>query len=355
MGEGQQQQGRLRGLVVAVVATMTGVTGTALLIGSTATAPSAAAVQSSAAVAGPTTASARVAARTTARWSGAVRTSSRSAVNAAYRSRYAPFLNQSTGYVGNALSCALGSQSVGSRAGTLSALNFVRSLGGLAPVSFSPTLNARAQSTAMLMSANQTLSHYPTSNWRCYTATGASNAARSNLAMSFPRITSGSAIGLYMSEPGGNNTAVGHRRWLLNPNALQMGSGATDNANAITVMGPTSAARPNPAYVAWPTAGYFPRPMEPAGRWSLSAGDPNTRFGAARVAVAKWNGSRWVAQRVTKYRVQDGFARPTVVWQLGSRVDQTGVYRMTVSNIRKAGTTRAFTHRYVTRMFTPWG
>ena len=76
-----------------------------------------------------------------------------------------------------------------------------------------------------------------------------------------------------MSEPGTANRAVGHRRWLMNPFATTMGTGLhghrqrddRDRAAAL-------ASRPNPAWVSWPTAGWFPDALEPAGRWSLSAG-----------------------------------------------------------------------------------
>ena len=288
----------------------------------------------------------------TTRYRYAVRTSSRAAVNAAYLTKYAPFLSQPTGYVGRPSACQVGSQSAASRAGTLSALNFVSSLGGLAPVRFGVTLNRRAQVTAMLMSANQRLSHYPTRSWRCWTSTGASNAAKANLALSWPRITSGRTISLFMQEPGSANTAVGHRRWLMNPDTAWMGSGATNDSGAITVVGPTAAGRPNPAYVGWPTAGYFPGPLEPSGRCSLSAGNRGTSFARASVTTHRWVNGGWVRVSTRKHRVQTGYARPTLVWQVYG-VSRTGTYKVTVSGIKKPGTTRLARHVYVVRMFTP--
>ncbi len=290
--------------------------------------------------------------RVTRRYARAVNTSSQAAVNAAYRSQFAPYLSQPTGYDGVAGGCFLGSQSGASREGTRTALNFVRSLGGLAPVGFSSTLNARSQATAVLMSANNQLSHYPSSTWRCWNPTASANAARSNLAISWPTITTGRAISLYMQEPGTNNTAVGHRRWLMHPNTTQMGTGATNNANAMTVVGPTSARRPNPAYVGWPTAGYFPNTLEPARRWSLSAGDPRTNFKGARVRVYRATNGRWVRVSASKYAVQNGYARPTLVWRMGP-VNKTSSYKVIVSGIKKAGSRTSFRTHYVVRMFTP--
>lgn len=290
--------------------------------------------------------------RVTRRYARAVDTSSLAAVNAAYKSQFEPYLSQPTGYDGAVGGCFLGSQSAASRAGTRTALNFVRSLGGLAPVDFSWTLNARSQATAVLMSANNQLSHHPSSSWRCWNPTASSNAARSNLAMSWPTITTGRAISLYMQEPGANNTAVGHRRWLMHPNTTQMGTGATNNANAMTVVGPTAARRPNPAYVGWPTAGYFPNSLEPARRWSLSAGDPRTDFRRARVRVYRASHGSWVRVPARKYAVQNGYARPTIVWQMGS-VSRTASYKVVVRGIRKAGSSKRFRTHYLVRMFTP--
>ena len=224
---------------------------------------------------------------TTARWSRAIDVRSHDAVATAYARDYVPGLDTPTGWTGDDSGCRSGASSAASRAATLRAVNFVRSLGGLAPVSFEATLNARSQQTALIMSANQSLSHTPPRTWRCWTRTGSDNAGRSNLALSYPSITSAGLVGLYMGEPGTTNQAVGHRRWLMNPFATSMGTGSTGTANAITVIGPQSSSRPNPAWVSWPTAGWFPSPLEPHGRWSLSAGSTSTSFASATVRLRR--------------------------------------------------------------------
>ena len=80
-------------------------------------------------------------------------------VTCAYRTRFAPYQNLMTGYSANPLACQRGATTAASRAATLSSLNFVRSLAGLSPVSFSSSLNSQAQQTAVLMAANSRLSH----------------------------------------------------------------------------------------------------------------------------------------------------------------------------------------------------
>jgi uncharacterized protein YkwD len=284
---------------------------------------------------------------TTGRWAGSVPTGSLAAVNAAYWRSYAPGLNVPTGYNGDESRCLAGGVSGASLTATRNAINFVRSLGGLAPVSFNSALNSRSQQTALMMSANKAVSHSPSRSWRCYTSTGAANAGRSNLALAYPKITSAGVVGLYMQDPGGSNYGVGHRRWLLNPFATSMGSGSTNVANAITVIGPSSSARPNPTFVSWPTAGYFPNTIEPDGRWSLSAGNRGVSFAGSTVAVYR-NGARISA---TKLRVENGYAQPTMAFNIPASQARSGAYTVVVRGIRAGN--RNYTYTYHVSMFTP--
>ncbi len=287
--------------------------------------------------------------QTTPRWSGALDTSDRAVVNAAYWDDYAPGLDQETGWTGSNSRCQAGTTSAASRGSTLSALNYARSLAGLAPVTFSATLNQRAQQTALIMSANEALSHEPPSSWRCWSSTGAANAGRSNIAIAWPSITSSGLVSLYLEDYGTSNRAVGHRRWLLNPFATQMGSGSTDTANAITVMGPTSSSRPNPTWVAWPSAGWFPNSLEPSGRWSLSSGNRSVDFGRASVRVYR-DGS---LVRTVRHPVAGGYGQPTLAWQMPDGTGRSGTFRVVVSGIRLRGSENSYTSAYDVRMFAP--
>jgi uncharacterized protein YkwD len=287
--------------------------------------------------------------RTTARWSGSITTSRRSTVDSAYRRSFASGLDVATGWTGNDSGCAAGTTSGSSAAATLRAVNFVRSMSGLAPVKLSSTLNARSQRTALMMSANRSLSHTPPCSWRCWSKTGADNAGKSNLALSYPSITSAGLVELYMRDPGSDNGAVGHRRWLLNPFSTTMGTGSTDTANAMTVVGPTSDSRPNPTWVSWPTAGYFPEALEPGGRWSLSAGDSRMDFSKATVRVYR-NGK---AVRATKLHVHNGYAQPTLVWQLASSTASSGTFKVVVSGAHLPGSKKSLGRTWTVRLFTP--
>lgn len=285
--------------------------------------------------------------RASTRWARALPTTNLAAVNAAYNREYLPGMDLLTGFSGDESSCDAGAPTEASRQATQRALNFVRSLAGLAPVVFTATLNVRSQKTALMMSANRQLDHHPSSAWRCWSAGGAQNAAQSNLALAYPRITSAGVIAMYMRDAGAHNTAVGHRRWLLNPFAVAMGSGATSTAHAMTVVGPTDARRPSPAWVGWPTAGWFPSTMEPSGRWSISAGDRRVNLTRAKVSVWR-NGTRIP---VSQLRVQNGYAQPTLVWQLPDQAAAGQTYRVQVTGMvlgkRKLATT------YDVRLFMP--
>jgi hypothetical protein len=284
---------------------------------------------------------------------GAINTHSRAAVSRAYKSRLAANLATRIHWTGSNRPCRAGHMSRRANAATLESINFVRAMGGLAPVSFSKRLSANAQKAALIMSANarrRGLSHDPPPSWRCWTRAGHDAAGRSNLAWSIPRITAGSAITQYMDDAGPSNIVVGHRRWVMNPPTLTMGNGMTSTTNALTVFGAaTSDSRPDPAWVSWPTAGWFPAPLEPDGRWSLSAGDDGADFSHARVHVETASGA---GRRAHKYPVATGYGPPTIVFDVDN-VSRPGTYRVTVRGIRLPGRSTRVRHTYTVRLFQP--
>lgn len=275
-------------------------------------------------------------------------TSNKAAVKRAYRSRLAPNLNTSIGWTGSNRGCRAGKMSARAKAATLESLNFVRDLGGLAPVSWSPMLSGKAQKAALIMSANNSLSHTPPRSWKCWTKAGAKAAGNSNLALAYPSITAGGVIMQYMDDAGSSNIFVGHRRWLMYPPALKFGNGSTKTSNAIWVFGPT-ASRPNPRFVSWPTAGYFPGPMEPDGRWSLSSGSDSVDFSKAKVHVETAGGA---GRRTHVYPVAVGYGKPTLVWEVNN-IGSVGTYKVTVRGIKQAGRAHPFAYSYSVRLFSP--
>jgi hypothetical protein len=117
-----------------------------------------------------------------------------------------------------------------------------------------------------------------------------------------------------------------------------MSAGSTASANAVVVTGMPQHSLSVPRWIAWPSAGYFPGPLEPDGRWSLSASNPHTDFSNASATVIDATGQRYP---VKKYPVANGFGPNTLVWQVSDLRRPTAgtdvAYRVRVSGIRRYG------------------
>lgn len=282
------------------------------------------------------------------RWAYAIDTKNRAAVNAAYMSQYAPGIAIRPDWTGNNANCVAGSISNASLTASHRAINLMRSLAGLTPITLSGDLNYKAQQAALIMSANSALSHHPSSSWKCHSAVGAAAAGVSNIGLQYPWLSSAGIVGAYMNETGSNNTFVGHRRWLLNPFATVMGIGSTTFSNAIVVVAPERKSNPNPAWVSWPTENYFPYPLEPNRRWSLSSGNKSANFSGATVSMTKGNG---IPVGTQKFAPKNGYAQPTLVWTVGEDIDQTATYNVSVRNIKIGG--KSVNYSYKVNMFYP--
>lgn len=254
----------------------------------------------------------------------------RASVQSAYVNRLLPALAAPSGWTGNVATCNAGTTTTAHQTATLATVNFFREFVGLTPVTFNSTYSTKAQQAALMMQANNSLSHTPPSTWTCYSADGAAAAGSSNIALG---TTNGpEAIRLYIADPGTNNTAAGHRRWILDPTRVTMGSGTTGNANALWVFGTTQALPSTPAVVAWPADGFFPVELEPQGRWSLSI--PNANFSSATITVTDNLGTNY---SITKHAVTNGYGQNTVVWQMNGLTYGNGqgdrTFTVTVSGI----------------------
>lgn len=258
----------------------------------------------------------------------------RAAVEQGFLEEVLPALETPIGWTGSVAACDAGAPSSAAQSATSTTINYVRRLAGLDPVSLDPALSASAQEAALIMEANDDLSHDPPSSWTCWSEEGARAAGSSNLALGN---SGAAAILAYMQDDGAGNEVVGHRRWILRPDAATMGSGSTSGANALWVFGADAVGAATPDWVPWPTGGYFPSPLEPAGRWSLSASDPAVTFAGARVAVVAPDGT---SLPVRAYPPREGFASNTLVWEVTSVEVPTGAapatYTVTVSDIGRS-------------------
>ncbi len=283
-----------------------------------------------------------------------VDTTDRAAVIAAYQATTRAATAVS--WTGSQISCNPGTTPQSQRDAILDRINYYRAMAGVpAAVTFSADLNERAQRAALMMSANNSLSHAPPSSWRCYSAEGANAAGNSNLLLGG---AGPSGIDLYMHDFGANNAAVGHRRWLLYPQTQVMGTGDVAAAsgyraaNALWVFDNTNMWGPRPAtrdgFVAWPPPGYVPH-MLIYGRWSFSY--PGANFSAASITVRR-NG---VTLPVQLEPITNGFGENTIVWRTNGMSD-SAVWPMpasdeplevSISNVVIGGAARSFQYTVI--------
>lgn len=216
---------------------------------------------------------------------------------------------QDWGWTGNTASCVPGVIAPGAYDKTLLRINFFRKLVGLpGNVTWDNALHTKCQEAALMMHATSQLNHFPDSAvFKCWTAPGKEAAGKSNLGLGF---FGTSAIDGYIRDDGGNNSAVGHRRWILFSRAGKFGFGATTSANALWVIGNHVAAPANLDYVAYPAPGVFPLPLTYP-RWSFSK--PGADFSKTAVTVKDAAGKALV---VTQAAVNNAYGDRTIVWTL---------------------------------------
>jgi hypothetical protein len=154
-------------------------------------------------------------------------------------------------WTGDVASCTVGDMGATARANALRLVNLYRWLAALPPVVTDPVKDAQDQACALMMRANNMISHSPETTWTCYTEDGATAAGSSN-------VSGGRAVGsvdAYMID-NGNATTIGHRRWILSNSLGPIGIGGTDRASCMwTLNGTGRAGKP---WMAWPAAGIIP-------------------------------------------------------------------------------------------------
>jgi uncharacterized protein YkwD len=209
--------------------------------------------------------------------------------------------------------CVAGDTTESFKRAVLKRLNYYRAMAGLpGSVVLDLSYSTKAQQAALMMDANNALSHAPPTSWSCYSADGAEAAGRSNLAYSTAPGRSVNLLDGYMQDRGANNTATGHRRWILYSRLATVGTGDAPQANALWILGPgtTGTAAANPG-VAWPPRGFVPRALAaPTDRFSFSCASAN--FGSASIAVRNDSGQS-VAVRIDS-RNDNGYGDNTIVW-----------------------------------------
>ena len=268
-----------------------------------------------------------------------------------YKTVFASSDGIDAGWTGNVAGCVPGETSSEYKAAILRRVNWYRAMAGVpATIQFDATFNSKAQQAALYMSANNTLTHTPTSG-ACFNAIVAEAAGKSDLALGSSGVGS---VTNYMSDSGPNNNVVGHRRWILYPQTRQMGTGditGSPAANALWILDSHFGEQPRPTvrdtFVAWPAKGYSPYPTTYA-RWSFAY--PSANFNSATVSM-KENGSPISTCVET---VQTGFGENTLVWRPKCMSDSEAwtkpagdtTYEVTISGVNGIGIS-SFTYNVI--------
>ena len=153
-------------------------------------------------------------------------------------------------WTGNVAMCDPGDMAPSARMAAMKSLNVYRWLADLPAITNDPAKDKEAQACALLQRANNSLSHMPPMDWKCYMDVGAKAAGRCN-------ISSGPAVGSvdgYMLDPG-NETTIGHRRWILSNSIGPTGIGGTDQHSCLMTTGNMKVGK---AWQAWPGPGIIP-------------------------------------------------------------------------------------------------
>ncbi|MBM75419.1 MAG: hypothetical protein CMK59_08450 [Proteobacteria bacterium] len=152
---------------------------------------------------------------------------------------------------GDSQTCQAGTLSDEGIEHALKLVNLYRWICDLPEVQTAEARNEQAQECSLIMHAQGTLSHHPDESFACYSEMGATAASESCLSP-----TGGvEAVDLYMSDPG-NETTLGHRRWILSNWIGPIGLGSTDSYSCMHVGGGEGTAEN--LWTAWPPPGTVP-------------------------------------------------------------------------------------------------
>lgn len=231
--------------------------------------------------------------------------------------------------------CDAGSLKTAAITDTLVRINMFRWMVGLGPTTNDPALDANAQKCANLeafwdfnMGGSP---HSPPPSVPCYTPEGGATAGQSNIAWGSGHPAQ--AIDQFM-EDWGNETTMGHRRWILNPplNPVGIGywqtGGQYGNAECLQVFG-SSGNGPNPAWVSMPPAGFAP--MTTA-QWTWTFHGSIGGIPDAGIAMLRVDDNMPLA--VTIMKLNQGYAQDTISWLPNGWQPQAGkTYRVTVSGL----------------------
>lgn len=224
-----------------------------------------------------------------------------------YNQNYIGSAFYDNGWTGNVAKCKPGTISESAKELYLKRINYFRRQVGLNDdINWNPNLHAKCQAAALMMLANNNLSHTPPKSWKCYTEDGYRAASTSNLSWG---LAGNDALTDLMNDEDKSNYAVGHRRWILYSNQKTMGIGATTRSCVLWIMDfPVTPNTKIPTFIAWPNKGYIAKPLL-FSRWSFAI--PKADFKDAVITMKSPTGNVTLMKEQLSLNCGDN----TIVWK----------------------------------------
>lgn len=135
--------------------------------------------------------------------------------------------------VPNLGSCTEGTLKDTEKQKVLTAVNYIRKIHGLKPVTYNTAYDKKTAKAALIIAANEALDHTPASSVKCYSQDGYDGSSASNLYISYlygsQYPTSESSINSWIID--NNVEPCGHRRWIIDPFLKYIAFGRADGAS----------------------------------------------------------------------------------------------------------------------------
>ena len=264
--------------------------------------------------------------------------------------------------------CVAGILNDKSKQTALDELNYIRSLHNLQPVTYNSAYDNLVQQSALISAANDALSHTPTASYECYTTDGATGSSESNLALFESSIvatyTDQQMIDGWLTEDG--STAIGHRRWVLDPflkyvsygrvdGKPKKGSDAFVSAGSLKVINDDEADITDLAvnYIAYPYGNYptrlFPKNLflsfsalyDKTSTWANSS----VTYQSAVVQVALESSGQQLAVSSVSYD-NEGYGIPnSIQWKVNGLKDNTS-YVVSINNVSVNGVATNYQYKF---------
>jgi S1-C subfamily serine protease len=233
---------------------------------------------------------------------------------------------------GGVASCDPGDINSEYRQAILNRVKWFRLMAGVdEEISLNAEFDLLAQAAALVMMANNQLSHEPDPTWTCFSDDAFTGASNSNLYLG---LTGPEAINGYIEDLGEDNYLVGHRRWILYSALTEIGIGESSKSNALFVVQGKRNDKPSvreaEGFIMWPPRGFVPRNVI-FERWSIT--NPSADFSDTEIYVESGKESFQISSSditVSNDLYGDG---PTLIFNLDSQVRSGEAITITAKDV----------------------